>query len=83
MKIYGTRWSRLCGGQDEGSKTEMVRIVKRRCTDVPVKRCEKLAGVGETLYTRSISKSCLPTGKCDSLPKSSAILTGTSWVSQK
>lgn len=89
MKMYGTRWSGLCGGQDKGSKTEMVQIVKRRCTNVPVRWCKKLARAEETLYTRSISKSSLPTGKCDYLQKKKTFsytnrnLMGTPQVNKK
>lgn len=34
------------GGQDEGSEAEMVQLVKRRCTDILVRKCERLTMVG-------------------------------------
>lgn len=46
MRISGTRWERPRGGQNEGSEAKMVGHVKKRCLDVPVRRCDRLDLVG-------------------------------------
>ncbi|KAG5582728.1 hypothetical protein H5410_053355 [Solanum commersonii] len=35
-----------CGGQDERGEVEMIQVVKRRCSDTPVRRCKRSAIIG-------------------------------------